>query len=74
MDVIKTEPDSDIALSPSENEFDENGEEDPLAVTLPTVKPELQVRFISFTDYRYSTSYSVVLFQRKVAENEITKI
>lgn len=61
MDVIKTEPDSESDLSPSENEFNENGEEDPLAVTLPGVKPELQVRFICFTDYSYSTIYSMVV-------------
>jgi hypothetical protein len=66
MDVIKTEPDSESELSPSDNELDENGEEDPLspsdneldengeedplAVTLPTVKPETEVRFNCFTE------------------------
>lgn len=47
MDVIKTEPDSESDLSPSENELDESGEEDPLAVTLPTAKPEIEVRLSS---------------------------
>jgi hypothetical protein len=50
MDVIKTEPDSESDLSPSDNELDENGEEDPLAVTLPTVKPKTEVRFNCFTE------------------------
>jgi hypothetical protein len=50
MDVIKTEPDSESDLPPSDNELDENGEEDPLAVTFPTVKPETEVRFNCFTE------------------------
>jgi hypothetical protein len=74
MDVIKIEPDSESDFSLSENEFNENSEEDPLAVTLSAVKPELQVRFICFTDYRYSTIYSVVMFQRKVTENKTTEM
>jgi hypothetical protein len=65
MDVIKTEPDSENYMSASENELDENGEEDPLAATLPPVKPEVEVRFC-FTDYRYSTIYVMVMFQGKV--------
>jgi hypothetical protein len=49
MDVIKTEPDSGSVMSPSDNELDENGEEDPLAVTFPVVKPEAEVRSNCFT-------------------------
>lgn len=65
MDVIKTELNSESDLSPSDNELDESGEEDPLAVTLPTVKPEAKVRFRCFTEYRYFAIYATVMFQRK---------
>jgi hypothetical protein len=58
MDVIKTEPDSESDLSQSDNELDESGEEDPLAVTLPTVNPETEVRFSFFREYRYFEIYA----------------
>jgi hypothetical protein len=49
MDIIKSEPDLE-----SDNEQDESGEEDPLAVMLPTVKPDAEVRrFSCFTEYRF---------------------
>jgi hypothetical protein len=74
MDIIKSEPDLESDLSASDNELDKSDKEDPLAMTLPTVKPEAEVRFSCFTEYRYFAIYATVMFQRKVMENEISYI